>query len=694
MTRLFLVALAGAALFFGIVWQFKLLDPTGPTSAPVVPTTTINVAQEKDLGKDLYDARPYPPFNEPARRSADPIVLYGTMNPMNLEEVPSQVGGRILFIGEEVDDATVLAAGSAAFLAEPYYIAEVRAGRQKFVKFYRQLQEGETVAYGQMLAMIEPAKALGQVLEKTAKINASIAERNAAQAAEEEGQARLLRAKGLLENKAIAKEEYGERVLTAAKLKYEHIAKQEAVNLTRIEKDQADIELSYHEIRAFLPYKHSKIKTILRQRGFAVKPADPILVVQNLERLLAEALIEEQYFERLKKKTNITATIEPTLLAEPLHELLGHTRDVTSVAVARDMKIVSGSEDKTVCVWTQDATAPLLQMEHDHAVLVVACTPTAAAENLCLAGCQDGSIYLWNLKGSANDLIKKIDQAHGKDTSITSLAFSPDGTLFASGASDGSIKIWTTADGKEHYGFVPENGVAQCHEDAVTSLNFTPQCRLVSAGRDKTLRVWKLKEKGAVPDGKAINFREGNIPNLGVSLDGKWMLFDHGRTLQLKSVETHKLVHTLSTATNATPFETLAIFSPDNSLILTAGAPEGRLQLWRTPDENTRAFEVRQFATKAKNPVTCAAFSPGAGKGGASSFAVSGSGTNVYLWAIPTPVEVNEHRIQRVPLTLKTQNIDTITRNIRIGFEVSNMVTENNPNGRFEAGRPVTIVID
>ncbi len=111
-------------------------------------------------------------------------------------------------------------------------------------------------------------------------------------------------------------------------------------------------------------------------------------------------------------------------------------------------------------------------------------------------------------------------------------------------------------------------------------------------------------------------------------------------------------------------------------------------------DENSRAFKVRQFATKAKNPVTCAAFSPGAGKGGASSFAVSGSGTNVYLWAIPTPAEVNEHRIQRVPLTLKTQNIDTITRNIRIGFEVSNMVTENNPNGRFEAGRPVTIVID
>ena len=30
----------------------------------------------------------------------------------------------------------------------------------------------------------------------------------------------------------------------------------------------------------------------------------------------------------------------------------------------------------------------------------------------------------------------------------------------------------------------------------------------------------------------------------------------------------------------------------------------------------------------------------------------------------------------------------------RIGFEVANPVTPRHPQGRFEAGRPVTIVID
>ena len=48
----------------------------------------------------------------------------------------------------------------------------------------------------------------------------------------------------------------------------------------------------------------------------------------------------------------------------------------------------------------------------------------------------------------------------------------------------------------------------------------------------------------------------------------------------------------------------------------TAGAQEGRLQLWRAPEGNSRAFEVRQFGTAQRQPVSCAAFSSEAGKGG------------------------------------------------------------------------------
>ncbi len=701
MKQFIIVILLGAALFAGAMWQFEMLDFNVYPPPPPIGDTQGKTTELAKLGGDLYTPDPKVEIPASPRRIADPIILYGVMNPVEQEEVASQVNGRVLFLGDQVEESAVLAAGSAAFLAEPYYFANVFAGRERFVMFYRRVYEGETIAQGQMLAMIEPGEALGGVLEEIAKIRAAHADHDAALAGEAEGRLRKITADNLFATKSIQREEHGMAVLTYRKLINEAISKEQAIKLAEIKKDQADIRLRAYEIRPTLPYKQSTIKTVVRQRGSVVKQGDTVVVVQNLSRLQAEALVEEQYFVHLKEKQKhgITATIEPTVLDKPLHEYPGHALDVTSVAVAKDMKIVSGSEDRSVCVWSQDQIAPLRKLEHDDAVRVVACTPVACAKNLCLVGCANGSIYLWDLAKDAAAPIEFKKEAHGPEAAITSLAFSPDGRFFASGASDGSIKMWSTWMMKkkekaedvdeivyalEHYAFVPTNGVEHCHDDAVTSLHFTPQCRLISAGRDKTLRVWILKEKGAALDKKVIRDRVGNVPQLGVDRDGKWMLFDQGRTLKLYSVETHSFTHTLSTAANATPFDTLALFSPDSSLILTAGAPEGRLQLWRTPDGATRGFEVRQFATRERLPVTCAAFSPDAGK---NSFAVSASGTKVYQWSIPTATEVAGNQLKDVRMTLFNQNLDA-TRNGRVGFEILNA------DGRFEAGRPVTIVID
>jgi WD40 repeat protein len=700
MVRILIVVALGAGLFFAAAWYLGLLDFTEP-SAPHVAQQREETASEDQLGDFLYKPGPYPEVEKATRKTvSNPIVLYGVMNPTEEEEVPSQVPGALLFIGEEVDEGAALAAGSAAFMAEPYFAAEIRAGEEKIVRFYRRINESESVRRGQMLAMVNPAKAWGEVQAKIAKVDVAVAERDAAIAGEKEGRERYERAIKLYNStpRAITKEDLGSAELTYKKLASERVGKEKGVVLAQIEKKQADIELKLHEIRAQMPYEHMSVKTIIRRRGYAAKQYDPVIIVQNLERLQAEALIEEQYFAHIKDRVGelrnkklTTATIEPTIVERSLYTFPGHDLDVTSVAVTRDRKIVSGSEDRSVCVWEIGVEAPLRKLEHDDPVRVVACAP-AGEKNLCLAGCANGSIFLWDLDAKDDEPIKVLANAHGDNAgvSITALAFSADGKLFASGASDGSIRLWK-ADGTELYPFVPKHGVKQCHEDAVTALQFTPQCRLVSAGRDKTLRVWKLKEKGAVPDRKAIYNRDGNVPQLGVSHDGKWMLFDQGRTLKLLSVETHTLRHTMSVPANSPPFDTLALFSPDNKLILTSGAPEGRLQLWTTPHGDERAFEVRQFATRDRLPVNCAAFSPAGDK----AFAVSASGQKIYVWPIPTEADIKDHRVQDVPITLLNHTLDPSTRMSRIGFVVDNpRQPPRYPNGRFEAGRPVTIVIE
>ncbi len=702
MGRAIVVIVLGVALFGAAAWHFDLI-PSPSGGIQLVAPGKEKPREVSQLGADLYEGA-FPPIEMPKRRaSVDPIVLYGVMNAFEVQDVSSKVqGSTILFIGEMVDESAVLVAGSAAFLAEPYYPADkIDAGRRKFQKFYRRLYEGQTVKRGQGIAMVDPSEALGVVLEKIAKIAAAEADLDAAQAGEEEGYKRLKRAEHLVGKRVIPEEDYGAALLTYIKLKNERASAVEKVKLAEIDKDQADVKLRMHELRAALPYETCTIKTIHRPVGAFIKQIDPIVMtVQSLDRLLAEASIEDQYFTRIKDKKHVTATIEPTVLDAPTHELNGHNGDVNCIAVAKDLKIVSGSEDSTICVWKPDESTMQRKFDHDQPVKALACTPVAAKGNLCVSGCSDGSIWLWDLDGDKDAPIKRLDKLetpHG-DHAITALAFSPDGVYFASGAADGSMCLWTTAGAELKYAFIPKNGVGadQRHEDAVTALHFTPQSRLISAGRDKTLRVWLLKKEGAVLDGKKLSDRDGNVRNLGVSNDGQWMLFDQGRTLRFLSVENRKQIHSINLPPNTQPFDTLAEFSPDGTLLLTAGAPEGRLQLWRTPTAERRAYEVRQFAPRDRaGAVACAAFSPNVAGGDVKPFAVSGSGQKVYLWNLPTPAEVKDHLLENIPLTIKSQTLDPASRNTRVGFEVPNYpVLPRYPNGRFEAGRPVTIVID
>src|SRR4029077_14070428 len=140
---------------------------------------------------------------------------------------------------------------------------------------------------------------------------------------------------------------------------------------------------------------------------------------------------------------------------------------------------------------------------------VVVCAPAGAQKNWCLVGCADGNISIWDLdKDDAEPIHKKTHSggAGAMAFAVTSLAFSPDGAYFASGGADGSICLWNTDEGTQRYAFVPKTGVGQkdIHEDPVTSLASTPQSRLISAGRDNSLRVWHLKDKGAHLDGKPV----------------------------------------------------------------------------------------------------------------------------------------------------------------------------------------------
>ncbi len=69
----------------------------------------------------------------------------------------------------------------------------------------------------------------------------------------------------------------------------------------------------------------------------------------------------------------------------------------------------------------------------------------------------------------------------------TSIAFSPDGKLLASGSWDTTVRIWDVATGQQ--AMDPLTG----HTKYVTSLGFSPDGKLLASGsHDKTVRMWDV----------------------------------------------------------------------------------------------------------------------------------------------------------------------------------------------------------
>src|SRR5262249_13093469 len=135
------------------------------------------------------------------------------------------------------------------------------------------------------------------------------------------------------------------------------------------------------------------------------------------------------------------------------------------------------------------------------------------------------------------------------------------------------------------------------------------------------------------------------------------------------------------------PFDTLALFSPDGTLMLTGGAGEGRLHLWKTPTPEDRGYQVRALVTGDRTAITSAAFAPEGHR-----VAVTGSKDGyVHLWQLPDPEQVNNHRIL-VDANNEPLHLDIVERALDAS-KTRVALTIYNPQDRLLPGQRVTLVV-
>lgn len=248
------------------------------------------------------------------------------------------------------------------------------------------------------------------------------------------------------------------------------------------------------------------------------------------------------------------SSVAPRADSSPVATLSGHTEAVQAVSFSPEGKLLAGSSsDKTIRIWSVGDQRIFKTLKgHTFNVLSLAFAPKPSPQGFDLAsGGFDKWATLWKAGSSEMKILRPQD-----GSAITSLAFSNDGRLLATGSLNSGVRLWNLENNTLLHEF-------NNHRLGILAVAFSLDGKRLAAGSSNGL----------------ITFYDAQTGEIAETL-----------------VADSRVLESLEAGLSETPQLSAMAFSPDLSLVAVGGY-DSRLQIWDTKSGSLKLRLGRQQGT-------------------------------------------------------------------------------------------------